>query len=125
MEGAPPTWVLWKLTDPYISKAFFNPELSLSLSAFIRWIGMDPITMDNNDLASYKQVELVTLGFRLAFRALWVVQFPEKYSDVPTYIMNSCYRFLEYEQLSHNIHDLLAGYAEMYVLLSVIILSII
>jgi hypothetical protein len=125
MEGAPPAWVSWKSADPYISKAFFTPDSSSSLSAFVHWIGMDPITTDNNDLASYKQVELVTLGFGLAFRALWVMQFPEKYSDVPTYILNSRYRFSQYEQLSHNIHDLLAGYAETYVLLSVLVLSII
>jgi len=83
---------------------------------------MDPITADNNNLASYEQVELVALGFGLAFRALWIAQFPEKYSDVPTHIINSPYPFSEYTQLSHSIQDLLAGYEETYVALSMPIL---
>jgi len=79
---------------------------------------MDPITADSNHLASYEQVELVALGFGLAFRALWIAQFPEKYSDVPTHIINSPYPFLEYAQLSHGIQDLLSGYEETYVALA-------
>ena len=81
----------------------------------MRWIGTDPITVDNNFLMSYEQVELVALGFRLAFRALWVAQFPKKYANVPTHIINSPYQFSEYAQLSHGIEDLLSGYADMYV----------
>jgi len=115
LEGPPPTWVSWKSADPYISRAFFNPKSLLSLSAFVRWIGTDPITVDNNFLMSYEQVELVALGFRLAFRALWVAQFPKKYANVPTHIINSPYQFSEYAQLSHGIEDLLSGYADMYV----------
>jgi hypothetical protein len=122
MEGSPPAWVSWKSTDRYISKAFFNPKSSSSLSVFTNWISMDPITADNNNLASYEQVELVALGFGLAFRALWIAQFLEKYSDVPTHIINSPYPFSEYAQLSHGIQDLLAGYEETYVALSMPIL---
>jgi hypothetical protein len=114
--------VSWKSDDRYISKAFFNPKSTSSLSAFTQWISMDPITADNNHLASYEQVELVALGFGLAFRALWVAQFPEKYSDVPTHIVNSSYQFSEYDQLSHNIQDLVSGYAETYVTLEISIL---
>jgi len=47
---------------------------------------MDQITADDNILALYKQVELVILGFRLAFRALLVAQFPEIYSNIPTHV---------------------------------------
>ena len=65
-------------------------------------------------LASYKQVELVILGFRLAFRALWVAQFPEIYSDIPTHVINSSYPFLECQQLSHHIANLIVGYADMH-----------
>ena len=76
---------------------------------------MDQITADNNMLASYKQVELVILGFGLALRALWVAQFPEIYSDVPTHVINSSYPFSEYQQLSHHIANLIVGYADTYV----------
>jgi hypothetical protein len=75
----------------------------------------DPITADGDALASYKQVELVILGFGLAFRALWIAQFPEIYSDVPAYILNSPYPFSEYEQLSHKIENIISGYDETYV----------
>ena len=78
---------------------------------------MDPITADTGFLASYKQVELVALGCGLAFRALWIAQFLDRYSDIPTHIINSPYPSLEYEQLSHCIDDLLSGYAETYVAL--------
>jgi hypothetical protein len=101
-------------------KEFFNPQSSLSLSAFTRWIETDPITADNHKLASYHQVELVALGCGLAFRALWIAQFPDRYSDVPAHIIDSPYPFSTYEQLSHTIQDLLAGYAES----SVIFLSL-
>ena len=73
---------------------------------------MDPITADDNTLASYKQVELVILAVGLAFHGLWVSQFPEGYSDVPSYIINSPYPFSQYEQLSHAIDDLISGYAD-------------
>jgi hypothetical protein len=72
---------------------------------------MDPIPCDGGDLASYEEVELIILAIRLAFRALWIAQFPEKYSDIPTHIIDSPYPFSKYEQLSFTIQDLLAGYA--------------
>ena len=97
---------LWRL---------YNPSSTSSYSTFTRWIKNDPITADGNNLVSYKQVELVILGFGLAFRAIWIVQFPDQYRDVPAYIINSCYPFMEYDQLSHCINDLLSGCGEMYV----------
>ena len=105
----------WESSDNYLSTAFYDMKSTSSLSAFKRWVSKDPITADGNNLASYKQVELVTLGFGLAFRALWIVQFPDHFSDVPAYIINSSYLFSEYEQLSHNIEDIISGYAETYV----------
>jgi hypothetical protein len=115
LEGPLPTWVSWQSTDPYLSEDFFNPQSSSSLSAFTRWIDTDPITADTGFLASYEQVELVALGCGLAFRALWIAQFPDRYSDVPAHIINSPYPFSVYEQLGHSIDDLLSGYAETYV----------
>ena len=112
MEGSPPAWVSWESTDCYLSEVFFDPKSSSSLSAFIRWIKTDPITGDNCLVASYSQVALVALGCGLAFRALWIAQFPERYSNVPAHIINSPYPFSEYEQLGHTLHDLLSGYAE-------------
>ena len=75
---------------------------------------MDPITADGNTLASYQQVELVLLAIGLALRALWIAQFPETYSDVPNYVIDSPYPFSEYEQLIHNIENLISGYYETY-----------
>jgi hypothetical protein len=75
---------------------------------------MDPITADGNQLASYDQVKLVILAVRLAFCALWITQFSEKYSDVSTYIVDNHYPFSKYEQLSHSVQNLITGYAEMY-----------
>ena len=115
LEGSPPSWVSWDSNNNYLSEGFYNLSSTLSYSAFTQWIKNDPITADGNNLASYKQVELVILGFRLAFRAIWIVQFPDQYQDVPAYIINSCYPFTEYDQLSHCIDDLLSGCGEMYV----------
>jgi hypothetical protein len=81
----------------------------------MHWLSMDPITADGNQLASYDQVELIILAVGLAFRALWITQFSEKYSDVPTFVVDSHYPFSEYEQLSHSVQDLISGYAETYV----------
>jgi hypothetical protein len=53
-----------------LSEVFFDPKSSLSLSAFTQWIKMDPITAENSAIASFRQVELVALGYGLAFRAL-------------------------------------------------------
>ena len=108
-------WVSWQSTDPYLSEDFFNPQSSLLLSAFTHWIDTEPITADTGFLASYEQVELVVLGCGLAFRALWIVQSPDRYFDVPARIINSPYPFSVYEQLGHSIDDLLSGYAETYV----------
>lgn len=63
-------------------------------------------------LAPYAQVELVILGLRLAFRAIWIVQFPEQYRNVPAYIVESLYPFSKYKQLSHCAEDLVFGCAE-------------
>ena len=115
MEDSPPAWVTWKSKDNYLSAAFYNPKSTLSLPAFIRWVSKDPITADGDMLALYAQVKLVTLGFGLVFRALWVAQFPDIYSNVPAHIINCSYLFRQYEQLSHNIEDIIIGYAETYV----------
>jgi len=112
LEGNPPTWASWKSDAPFLPNAFYKPKSSSSLSALMKWLSMDPITADDNTLASYKQVELVILAVGLAFRGLWVSQFPEGYSDVPSYIINSPYPFSQYEQLSHAIDDLISGYAD-------------
>jgi hypothetical protein len=116
LEGHPPTWVSWQSADCYLPKEFFDPKSSSSLPAFTQWIETDPITADDGKFASFDQVELVTLGCGLAFRALWIAQFPDRYSDVPAHIIDSPYPFLTYEQLSHMIQDLIAGYVESSVL---------
>jgi len=72
---------------------FFDPKSSSSLSAFTHWIKTDPITTENSEIASSRQVELVALGYGLAFRALWISQFPEEYSDVPAHIITVHTRF--------------------------------
>ena len=95
--------------------AFYDTKSTSSLSAcsvFAHWVGNDPITADGDTLASYDQVELVALAFGLAFRALWVAQFPGRYSDVPPYILNSSYPFSEIEQLSHKIENIISGYID-------------
>ena len=79
LEGLPPSWVSWDSNDNYLSEGFYDPSSTLSYSAFTQWIKNDPITADGNNLVSYKQVELVILGFGLAFRAIWIVQFPDQY----------------------------------------------
>ena len=94
---------------------FYDPVSTFSYSAFKCWIKNNPIAADGDSLASYDQVEIVILSFGLAFRVIWIVQFPQQYLDVPTYIINSCYPFSEYDQLSHCIQDLLSGCAETYV----------
>jgi hypothetical protein len=115
LEESRPAWVTWASDDNYLSANFYNTKSTSSLSTFTRWISQDPITADHDMLASYPQVELVILGLGLAFRALWVAQFPDRYRDVPAHIIDSIYPFSEYEQLSHNIDNLLSGYADTYV----------
>jgi hypothetical protein len=70
LEESHPEWVTWESSDNYLSTAFYDTKSTSSYSAFMRWIGNDPITADGNNLASYDQVELVILGFGLAFRAI-------------------------------------------------------
>ena len=112
------SWKALLLHGPHgnqTKNTFPLPFTTSSLSAqseFVRWVGNDPITADGDSLALYDQVELVTLAFGLAFRALWVAQFPGIYSDVPPYILNSSYPFTEYEQLSHKIENIISGYID-------------
>ena len=96
-------------------RSFYNNDSTSSYSTFKCWILNDPIRADGNALASYQQVEHVILGLGLAFRGIWIVQFPDQYLDVPEYIVKSSYLFTEYDQLSHCIEDLLLGCAEAYV----------
>jgi hypothetical protein len=96
LEDSPPAWVTWESDKKFLPTAFYDVKSTSSLSAlseFVQWVGNDPITTDGDILASYDQVELVTLAFGLAFRRLWVAQFPGIYSDVPPYILNSSYPF--------------------------------
>ena len=113
MDRNLPVWASWKSDAPFLPNAFYKSKSLSSLLALMKWLSMDPITADDNVLASYKLVELVILAISLAFRGLWISQFLEGYSDVPTYIINSPYPFSEYEQLSHAIHDLIIGYVDM------------
>jgi len=108
LEGTPPAWVTWKSNDNYLPSAFYSKKSSESLSAFMHWISMDRITGDGDMLASYEQVELVILGFGLAFRGIWVAQFLDWFSGVPTYILKGSYPFSEYEQLSHQVDNLIS-----------------
>jgi hypothetical protein len=115
LEGDPPAWASWESDAHYLPDIFYKKKSSASLSVLIRWTASDPITADDDALASYQQVELVILAIGLALRGLWITQFPENYADVPSYIINSPYPFSEYEQLSHTIQDLITGYADTYV----------
>ena len=98
--------------DNYLSKAFYDNTSTSSYVEFKCWIRNDPITVDGR-LASYDQVELVILGFGLAFRGIWIVQFQDQYHSVPTYIADSCYPFSKYKQLSHSIEGLLSRCAKV------------
>jgi len=118
LEGDPPAWASWESDAHYLPDIFYKKKSSASLSVLIRWTASDPITADDDALASYQQVELVILAIGLALRGLWITQFPENYADVPAYIINSPYPFSEYEQLSHTIQDLITGYADTYVTFS-------
>ena len=79
---------------------FYDPHSSLSCWSFKQWILSNPLTINGDTLASYQQIELVILGLRLAFRGLWIAQFPNDYTDVPLYIISSPYPFTKHEQLS-------------------------
>ena len=118
LEDSPLAWATWESDKKYLPTAFYDVKSMSSLSAqseFAWWVGNDPIIADGDTLASYDQVELITLAFGLAFRALWVAQFPGIYFNVPPYILNSSYPFTEYEQLSHKIENIISGYIDMYV----------
>ena len=115
LEDSPPAWATWESDEKYLPAAFYDVKSTSSLSAqseFVWWVGNDPITADGDSLASYDQVELIALAFGLAFRALWVAQFPGIYSDVPPYILNSSYPFTKYEQLSHEIENIISRYID-------------
>jgi hypothetical protein len=80
LEEGPPVWATWESNNNYLPAGFYNHKSSSSLLAFKHWLTKDPITAADDALASYKQVELIALAIGLAFQALWVVQFPKKYS---------------------------------------------
>ncbi|KAI0246681.1 hypothetical protein BJV78DRAFT_1157702 [Lactifluus subvellereus] len=113
LEELPLPWASWASMDRYLSDAFYDTTSSSSLSAFGDWTSTDPITANGNILASYEQVELVILSFGLAFRGLWVAQFPDQYRQVPDHVLDSPYLFSKYEKLSRNIEDLISGYAHV------------
>lgn len=103
---------MWKTNDNYLPNAFYAKKSTSSLSVLKHWIMHDPITVNGDDLTSYKQVELVSLAIGLTFQALWIAQFPNKYVDVPAYVIDSPFLFSEYDQLSHTTQDLIDGYEE-------------
>ena len=111
----PPSWVSWKSSDNFLPAAFFDQTSDILLSAFNKWITTDPITTEDNYLVSYQQLERVALGFGLAFQALWIAQFSDSSDNVPAYILEGPYLFTQYEQLSYQIENLIAGYEETYV----------
>jgi hypothetical protein len=85
----------------------------------MRWIQTTPIAVHvdtDQRLASHEQVELVCLGIGLAFRGIWIAQFPGNYRDVPDYIINSPYEFAEYERLSNMIDTLISGFRSLYIM---------
>ena len=112
LDESCPAWISWKSKDHYLLEEFYNPSSALSYSEFERWIWNDLITVGDNNLASYDQIELVILGFGLAFRGIWIIQFEDQYQDVPSYISDSGYPFSKYEQLGHLIDNLLSRCAE-------------
>ena len=114
-----PPWVTWGSNESYLPPAFYNLTSTSSILAFTRWIERhQPITAGVGSdllLAPYRQLEVVTLGFGLAFRAIWIAQFPDNYLDVPGYVINSPYAFSEYDGLGHFIKLLIAPHALSYV----------
>src|ERR1700683_3873108 len=110
VEESPPAWVAWESNDNYLPAAFYDPKSTSSLSTiseFVCWVGNDPITANGDTLASYDQVELVALGFGLACRAFWVVQFPGIYSNLPHTCSTVPIRFL-------NMSNLVTGSKTLY-----------
>ena len=114
----------WNLNKSYLPDTFYDPHSSLSLRSFKQWILSDPLTVNGDTLASYQQIELVILGFGLAFRGLCIPQFPDDYADVPHYIISSPYLFTEHEQFGYMIENLISGFAETYIPLSYVLHNI-
>ena len=114
----------WNLNKSYLPDTFYDPHSSLSLQSFKQWILSDPLTVNGDTLASYQQIELVILGFGLAFRGLCIPQFPDDYADVPHYIISGPYLFTEHEQLGYMIENLISGFAETYIPLSYVLHNI-
>ena len=113
MANSHPAWITWDSCDSYLSEDFYDLTSTASYSEFKRWITNNPLIAGDGTLAPYAQVKLAILGLGLAFRAIWIVQFPEQNHNVPAYIVESSYLFSEYEQLSHCAEDLVSGCAEM------------
>ena len=45
-------------------------------------------------------------------RDVWVTQFPQGFANIPMHITDSPMEFHEYQQLSHNVENLLSGYRD-------------
>jgi hypothetical protein len=113
LTGTPgPKWASWASQDRFLPKAFYLPKGAGSLSNLKSWLQLDPIVGKDDKLAAYSRVEVVILAIGLAMRGLWVSQFPDTFSDVPQYVIDSPYMFHEYEQLSHNAANLLTGFED-------------
>ena len=63
LDESHPAWISWKSKDHYLLEEFYDPSAMSSYLEFRRWIRNDPITVGDNKLASYDQIELVILGF--------------------------------------------------------------
>lgn len=110
-----PGWASWTSTDHFLPKEFHKVKGSGSLSQLKVWLCLDPLTMDDDNLASYSRVEIVALAVGLAMHDIWVIQFPENFSGIPGHITNSPFEFREYEQLSYDTKTLIDGYDDLYV----------
>ena len=102
-------------TDNYLPPSFYEYQSSSSLSTLHRWATTRGITTEDGYLSSYQQIERIALSLGLAFRALWIAQFPDNYHHVPIYVLNSPYPFVEYDQLGHLIENLIEGYSDVCV----------
>lgn len=99
--------------DNYLPNAFYNLTSNASLSNLLHWARTNLITTEDNYLALYQQVKWVALRLGLALHGLWISQFPDNYHEVPVYVLDSPYPFVEYEQLGHVIQDMIEGYTDM------------
>ena len=93
-------------TDNYLPPSFYEYHSSSSLSTLHRWATTRGITTEDRYLSLYQEIERIALGLDLAFRALWIAQFPDDYHHVPIYVLNSPYPFIEYDQLGHLIKNI-------------------